>query len=348
MAFNTGRRRRVMKEEVLSASFAAYGTDAQQRNLEPGDTPRYGAGANIENHPQVTDFVPRRYRMIALIAFLGIAVGTFAEVMAQYSEKISSWAQVVSPSEITTLFSGNLLAWTSAAMLLATACYARLIHSLRRHRVDDYKGRYRVWRIAVWGSVLLSVNSVLSVHEPVSRVLGNLSGYSLLPAHAGWWLIPAILVGGWVMTRLMIDVAESRFSLFSYTLAVLCFSLAAASSLGWSPSFLAELPGILGRTMPVAANLCLLSGTLFYARYIVLDVQGLIEHAPSKPVAQESPEPVAAPSKQPEPKIAEQPVENIWVDGSEPEQYDDDSSPRRLSKAERKRLRKQKNQKRAA
>ena len=31
------------------------------------DAPRYSDAAGVENHPQITDFVPRRYRTIALL-----------------------------------------------------------------------------------------------------------------------------------------------------------------------------------------------------------------------------------------------------------------------------------------
>ena len=59
-----GRLRRVLNED-LSTTSVAYGTTDADRT--PGDTPRYGAGANIENHPQVTDYVPRRFRVMGFI-----------------------------------------------------------------------------------------------------------------------------------------------------------------------------------------------------------------------------------------------------------------------------------------
>ena len=90
-----GRRRRVMKEEVLSASFAAYNSSPHNAGMEPGDTPRYGVGANIENHPQITDFVPRRYRVIGLISILGIAVGIFSEFVYYFAPQLGEWTKVM-------------------------------------------------------------------------------------------------------------------------------------------------------------------------------------------------------------------------------------------------------------
>ena len=42
---------------------------------EPADNaPRYSDAAGVENHPQVTDFVPRRYRTIAVLVLAGVDV----------------------------------------------------------------------------------------------------------------------------------------------------------------------------------------------------------------------------------------------------------------------------------
>ncbi|MCA9233058.1 MAG: hypothetical protein KDA57_20595, partial [Planctomycetales bacterium] len=179
-----GRRRRVMKEEVLTAGC----TSSDSIAFIPGDTPRYGAGANIENHPQVTDLVPRRFRSIALVLALGFALGFVAELIGHYAEELSKFAPAVSAAQITTAFSNQLVSWTSAITLLLAACYARLIHMLRRHRVDDYRGRYRVWKTASLAAVVLSLNSVVGGHAVIARVLGHLTGWSLLPGNAGWWL----------------------------------------------------------------------------------------------------------------------------------------------------------------
>ena len=358
MARNTtrvGRRRRVLNEEVLSASNS--GARADSSTLEPGDTPRYGAGANIENHPQVTSFVPRRFRTLSLIALGGLAAATVAELTAHFAGPLSKMVEVVSPAEITEVFSSRLVAWSSAALLLLTAAYTRLIFSLRRHRVDDYRGRYRIWRMAGWAAMLLSVNAVLGAHPLIARFLGNQVDWQVLPTHAGWWLAPAALLGGGLLIKLIVDVAECRSAMTSYLLAMACLTVAGIHSVGWSPAWTAEWPTLLGQSLPLAGYTMLLVGSLLFARYVILDVQGLIEHR----VVAEKPESTASQPEEPVSYAAEEDVyeemetepavvavTSAWVDGSEPEMDDAEEGSRRLSKADRKRLRKQKQRNRAA
>ena len=55
------RRRRVLKDEVLSASTNYSSLPRRRMTMRPDAAPRYSDAAGVENHPQITDFVPRRY-----------------------------------------------------------------------------------------------------------------------------------------------------------------------------------------------------------------------------------------------------------------------------------------------
>ena len=362
MAHNTariGRRRRVLNEEVLTAS--ALGIAARSRDdltRQPGDTPRYGAGANIENHPQITDYVPRRYRMIASVVLVGMGLGVCGELIAADAPALSKLVGSVSPTELTATLADGLVAWVSAVALLVTACYARLIYSLRRHRVDDSRGRYRVWRLVAGVSVVLSANAFVGGHTLVARALGHLTGWSVLPGSVGWWLAPAALLGGWLLVKLMLEATECRTALVAYTLALACF-FAAGLACCWLPAWATPWHDSLGRMVPLAGNIFLTAGTLLFARYVVLDVQGLIDHGPS-------PEPTRSAamvanrksdggnvarfdgSHQSQSTAAQAGRGDNWTDGSETEDEADFDVSRPLSKVERKRLRKQQARNRAA
>lgn len=333
-----GRLRRVLNED-LSTSTAVYpGADIDR---SPGDTPRYGAGANIENHPQVTDYIPRRRRITSVILLTGVALGLVAELVAHYAEPLST-ALGVPAADLTDALANRLIDWTTAIALVAAAGYARIVFLLKRHRLDDLRGRYRVWRQAGWLAIALSATIVTSAHQVGAAAVGHLLNVHPLGNDSLWWLLPAGAIGGWVMARLLADSAECRLAFTSFLIAALAFSGAAVGATLWSPAGGLFSSEPLSRVLPLVGCLAALAGTLLTARYVVLDVQGLIEH----PVTEITAITVAhANTTATVSGSADEPV-TAWTDGSELE--DDDYDDRPLTKAERKRLRKQHGRYRAA
>jgi len=360
MARNTarwGRLRRVLNDEMSQGSLPTVDVDT---GYLPGDTPRYGAGANIENHPQITDYVPRRFRIIALILLGGIALAIITETVANSATAINEKLSLATPDSITSIFSDRVTAWTSTITLFVTAVYMRLIvFPLRRHRVDDTRGQYRIWKTASTLCILLSINSVAGAHGFVAQNLAHLTDLKLLANNSGWWLFPGVLLGGFFLIRIVMDVSECRSAVAAFLTASGCFLAAVVGAAGFLPSNVISWSDSITRGLPLVGNLCLLSGTLLFARFIVLDVQGLINHGHSEQepgyVNENSEETHLAENSEgenhsvsPEPQHSERTeVETLWVDGSEPENDSFDGRDQ-LSKAERKRLRKQKSRKRAA
>jgi hypothetical protein len=304
----------------------------------PGDTPRYGAGANIENHPQVTDYIPRRFRITALILGGGAALGTLAEVAARSADSLGTQLGIA-PVELTLALSDRLVSWTMAVTLIVVAGYARIVFLLKRHRLDDLRGRYRVWLQASLLAVVMSATYVTSAHTLVAKAIGHITGMRPFGSDTIWWLLPTALVGGWITVRLIRDAAECRLALTSFVLAAICFTTAAACAAGWSPLSSQLGTESLIRNLPLSGCLLALAGTLLTARYVVLDVQGLIEH-PALETRPEVTRVVASETHEADD------AETTWTDGSEPDDDCDDDRP--LTKAERKRLRKQHGRYRAA
>jgi len=339
-----GRLRRVLNDDPSHGCSHLAAMDA---DIVPGDTPRYGAGANIENHPQVTDFVPRRFRAVAMVLIAGLTIGAVAEVTAYFAEPLSEWAQVVSSEEITSVVAGRLNAWTSAAVLLVVAVYARLIYSLRRHRVDDVRGSYRIWRLASYLAIFLSANAVVAGHSLAGNILGHLTGWTLLANNMGWWLLPTLLGCGFILARITYDAAECRSALLAYFTGMGCLAAGIACSIGWLPISSVNFGDTFVRTLPLSGYLCLLAGCLLYSRYIVLDVQGLIDHGNSTSKAERQESASLSLSETGDSDAESDDADDRkWVDGTEPvDDYPEDDYL--LSKAERKRLRKQKSRRAA-
>lgn len=341
MARNNGRWGRVRRalNEDLSASMVTYTPDS---NRAPGDTPRYAVGANIENHPQITDYIPRRFHILGLILAGGVGISLIAEAIAHYAPTLSTFVGTPE-AQIVETFSNRLVDWLIAVSLLMTAAYARIVFLLKRHRLDDVRGRYRVWQQAGLLAVVLSINSVLGGHQIWAHAAGHLSSWHPLGSDKLWWIVPCTVIGTWVMVRLILDAAECRSAMLMFVLSAVSFSLAIGCSAGWSPVDSAIWSETLNRSLPLGGYIFALAGTLLTARYVVLDVQGLIEHDtdPAKPSA-------SAGASSTKSKVTGAIAESYseakeavsWIDGNEgDDEYGDEERP--LSKSERKRLRKQ-------
>ncbi len=344
-----GRRRRVLHEEARTAAGLHASMAASTDNNS--EAPRYGEMASVEHHPQITDYVPRRKRAVLATLAAGGVVGAAAAALTHGAEAISRALPGVTSGEIRSQIAGGIVAWTSAVALLAIAGLARLVFSLRRHRVDDVGGRYRVWTWIAAGGVVLSVNAMVAGHAIVSRMAVAATGWSLTASGAEWWLAPLALVGGWIGVRLVLELAESRGALTMFAVAAGWYLLAAAGSLGWSPAWLGVWSEALASSAAVVGHAFALAGMMAFARYVVLDVQGLIDHNPRRPAkkaiaAKTAAATVSATLSPVVPSAPTQPQPWTAAEADEDEDASDDAAGRYLSKSERKRLRKQ--QRRAA
>jgi hypothetical protein len=333
---------------VSAISLAAHSAAA--------DAPRYGEQASVEHHPQVTVFVPRKMRTMMLMLLLGLGTAAAAEALAHFADDIAARSPGMSAAELRDQLAGGAVAWASAVELLVAAMLAKLVYSLRRHRVDDYSGRYRVWRWMAWGGLLASADSVIGGREVFAKAAATATGFSVTASASEWWLAPAALIGAWIFVRLVLEIAECRTALISVLFAAGCYGVAAAGALGFSPE-LAGWGGAITRTLPLAAHTIGLVGLMFFGRYVVLDVQGLIEHAPQaaapkkakkKTVARDSDDEETAPPAisarmggEAKGAVAREGSANShdWEDDSDED--DENGAVRKLSKADRKRLRKQ-------
>jgi hypothetical protein len=360
------RRRRVLNEEALSASTAHLALRATTPDEPADDAPRYSEAAGVEHHPQVTDFVPRRFRSVGMLAFVGVASTAAVEALHQFAVPFASNYGFATTAAFDIAASGGLAAWLSAIVLLLAAAVCMLIYSLRRHRVDDFKGRYRVWMAAAVACGLLSLVSVAPVHRLLTALAVDLTGWTALRSDAAWWMLAAGLPCAWIAARAWLDARESSLAAVSLAGAFALYGVAVGSYLSAESFESSNSEATITCGARLLAHWLLLVGVVSYSRFVVLDVQGLIPVRTRRPAASKSKAVTkdqavkhsssrsAAASTEPlhsiRAKIAETEsaeTSTLWIDGSEPisENYDDeDGDPRirKLSKADRKRIRQQK------
>lgn len=371
------RRRRVLKDEVLSAS-SNYSNRRSANEDGASAAPRYSDAAGVENHPQITDFIPRRYSTIAMLVAVGAVVSAALAGAHYFAQPIAAATGMQSVAAIDLSAHGSLASWLASVLLLIASATCIITLSIRRHRIDDFRGRYRVWFLAAVACLVLSINSVSGTHQSVADILNHLTGWVPLHAGAGWWLMLAGLPLGWIMLRTLLDVRECRVAVALLAAAIACYVVSVGSYLG-----VARVVDPRVKAIAIGATLLMghwlgLAAVVAYARFVVLDAQGLIpirRRDTVKRTKKEEPAKSTSESSSPVTKQAnsvfaaagmtrptnlqatksDADSSRCWVDGSRPERkrYDDDSDDdsdgdRKPSKSDRKRLRKLKAEGRAA
>ncbi len=169
MSFRQQRRRRVWPEEVTRVGpdsddpAAASGTGGRPRET-------YTAQARRDEQPRLTDLVPTRRRVLALWYAAGAALVGLIEFLYTRLDWFSQQLAPAVPRVLDLAERGSLAAWCSSAWLSITALVSILLYSLRRHRIDDYRARYRVWIWAALAWLALAINQTAPWDELVREL----------------------------------------------------------------------------------------------------------------------------------------------------------------------------------
>jgi hypothetical protein len=374
-----GRRRRVLNEEVLSASSSHAVLRAVPNSDSSRAVPRYSEAAGVENHSQITDFVPRRYRSIAMLTAAGIFTTALLAVLHYFAAPIAAMAGATEITAFNLAAPGSIASWVASVVLLLISTACLVVYSIRRHRIDDFRGRYRIWLVAAGACFLLSANSVACFHSVLAASMSYFTGWTALRGSAVWWLVIFGLPLVWIAFRIFADVRESRLAVTFLVTSICSYIGAAVTALGAISVADARVETAIAGTALLIGHWLALAAVVSYARFVVLDAQGLIAAPPritgkrktQKSVGQSKTDDAqstraegpltlsAAEFVRRKQQLAQSAKSSAsasqWVDGSHPERDryddgDDDESgdDRKLSKSERKRLRKIKMQNRAA
>lgn len=269
------RRRRLLTEELSKPS------DSPACHVWPEDAPpprrseHYGDAEFLEHQSQLLDLVPRRMVSLVLlpIAAAAIVVGLEASY-AWMLERVANGGAAVTALDLAA--KGSLSCWFSSLVLLAASVGAILVYSVRRHRTDDYQGRYRIWLWAAACWFLMATDQAASLQEGFRDLMISLAGTPLLGDGVLWWAILYACALGAVGSRLLIDMRSSLLSTGALLGAAIAQALVLAGRLGWilPEGGSREVMFLVGTEM--IGNLLLLAAMTLHARYVLLDAQGLL------------------------------------------------------------------------
>lgn len=271
------RRRRVLMEEVTAP---ADGENVPAAPSTRRQVRAYPDGVLDQRQPRITDLVPLRPFWMAVL-LLTLLTGVAAietlyicwrttPVPARTADAVALDSRLMSAIDLSSR--GNLASWYSALLLAAGACGAALVFSIRCHRVDDYRGRYRVWLWSIAALLWGSLDAGTGIHESIGGAMAYAASAPQLADVC--WLSLYLVVFGALAIRLGIETWHAVGSFSTLSIAAVLYLVAGMTAVGWLP-----LPGyvvanVLGTSLTMLAHVTLLAGLVLYARHVHLDAQG--------------------------------------------------------------------------
>lgn len=285
------RRRRVLREETRA------GSAPRKRRASAGDR-LFSEAALERNQPRVTDLLPQRKMAVFKIFALGFGLVASVESLYALREQFLLKYAQIDTRWLDLEGSQTLASCLAALMLIASTVTAILVVHLRRYRMDDYKGRYRIWYAVILLLALAAVDVITQAHRSiVGLAMTTLPNLPVKSASA-WCVLAWLVPGGLLWLRAMIDARRCRAVVCVWLLSASGLLVAAALKLGLLPlashHFLT-----MARTGSYLFGLQLLSfGLLLYARHLFIRAQGVRRTARPKNVEEdvevEEPTPVEA------------------------------------------------------
>lgn len=349
MSLTANQRRDQRRRLVLSWKRSATAGEAV-----PAESPRAMAAYDPEAHPEnqrgPATLLPTGLGGLALATvsiLLPLAVTLVAATSGQlfgrdlfagggrFARTLAAAAAVFDSRGV-----ASLQVWLAQTFLVAAAGVALIVRLMRRHRRDDYKGRFRAWG---WMAALLLLTACAGV-VPVGRLVGaalaDATGIAFGPDGSGWWLAVSstafLAVSLWAVLPLHERLATATW----LAVALVAWSGSAVATWLAAGHERAEVAGLAAWSLGAAFALIAM---LAAARSVIREVRGQCGR-PAKPKAEKVKVEKAKPAVRPadddeadssafESEAAADDSDTVYTDGSDHEQ-------RHLSKAERKRLRK--------
>ncbi|WDI43156.1 hypothetical protein [Bremerella sp. P1] len=260
------RRRALMDDRASDSGNQSTSNTADDTVCRSART--YSKTAVDERRIRIVDVVPVYLVHVTLIYSAIVLTVAVLLAMHHYGANIVRWADLTRVDSLGT--------YLSAGSLFVGAMLAFLTYRIRRHRLDDYRGRYRCW---LWFAGLLlfaSLDCMLNFRSDVARGLEAVTRVRLLGQTDGWWVVVWCVAYGSMTLRALIEVRESKGTIaVGLISAVLLFTgMALQMDLLLLPS---SVPAGLALHAAQLLGVGLLLATLIqYSRFVWLDAQGLI------------------------------------------------------------------------
>lgn len=267
------RRRRLLTEE----STAAVATeDPSKRSKGDVNAARYTDGALYANRARITDLCPQRSWVLAACLLSGLLIVAGLEGLYHWMPALSAQTTDGRIEAFDLDGEGSLAVWFSSLTLAAAAGVSLLVYSIRRHKLDDYHGSYRIWVWAAFCWLVMSIDECGSLHEAFKEMMSHLTGTRIAGDGSLWWAAAYLLVLGVVGVRLLLEMRGCYSSTTALGATAVTYAVAVATQLGWLMPETGARGVMLEEGAEMVGNLLLLLSMALHLRYVCLDADGKI------------------------------------------------------------------------
>jgi hypothetical protein len=286
MSFRTDRRRLLLADDSLNASTGDL--PSAREPLPAGAGGRYASAAERDNQPRMIDFVPLRPWSMCLTIGLGVSIIAALLTCYAWLANLGAYLPATSLAPLDLTNERSLANWFASLLLLANMQLSLVIFSLRKHRVDDYHGRYRIWLWIAAASLLASIQLATGISQLIKAALSPASRFCGVAEQIGLMAVLGLLAC-YLAVRAVLETRRSPATLLSLVLSGVLLS---------APTLLKTLAVNAGSPLAatlldagthLAGCLMLLIAAMFYSRHVMLDVEGklpppkLKQRQPAKP-----------------------------------------------------------------
>jgi len=271
-------------EENLGASGLDLETGvSSDTNTARGSTdqllPSYTDAALANRHSPITSVIPQRGWTVILLLLAGLAgiAGIEALYGKQHLSPRGMWASDFSAFDVQA--TGGLAAWFCSLILAVAAFQGLQIYRLRRHKTDDYRGRYRVWLWVPMVLFLMATGVATHIHRDLANLVSGIASITA-PAEGGLlWPLTYSTLWTLVSLRLVFEVRECRTSLVSLLLATGCYLTVTFAFLfaDFAVGEMGEIKYVMvTTTIAMVGHLATFLTVATYGRHVYLDSQGIL------------------------------------------------------------------------
>ena len=237
---------------------------------------RYTDAALSPRQPKVIDLIPARRWTNLVLCSLMLSCAAALEALYGYVALGYIPVEVSQLPAIDLASPGNIATWFCSALLASCGVMGVLTYQIRRHRVDDYRGRYRMWYWMVAVMLLASVDRVAGVQETVRIALLYAAG---IPDYADallvWNTTMAVIVAA-IVVRLALEMRASRLATLCLLVSLACLGVVLSARLEWCLVDGGVFRHMAMSGLTMGGHIALFMATCLYARHVHRDACGQV------------------------------------------------------------------------